>query len=243
MQARRSTPPGHYGSLGIRTTAGPREIEQAFLAWGARLRSGDTDLESYRRAECAYHLLRDAQARARHDRQLGLCPHPAWSAAGERDASAGVRRAVRELARGRSDRARLLLLRAARAAPGDPAVRSYLALALARAGGELHEAARHARFAVERQPAEPAFLFNLAEVYAAAGLRGRSLGALVRAWRAVLASFLRGRPGCDVAHRPVRGDLVPSNPCGGFLRRPGTGGAARRPAGGEGDERRKRIKG
>jgi tetratricopeptide (TPR) repeat protein len=243
MQALRSTPPGLYGALGIRTTASPREIEQAFLAWGARFRAGETDLERYRRAECAYHLLSDAQARARHDRQLGLCTHPAWSAAGERAARAGVRRAVRELARGRSERALLLLLRAARVAPGDPAVRSYLALALARAGGELHEAARHARFAVERRPAEPAFLFNLAEVYAAAGLRGRSLGALVRAWRAVLASFLRRRPGCDVAHRAPQGERVPSKPCGGSRRRPGTGGAAQRPARGEGDEQRKWLKG
>jgi len=234
METPRSSAPGHYGTLGIRTTASPREIEKAFLAWGARLRSGGIDLERFRRAECAYHLLADPQARARHDRQLGLCPHPAWSAAGERAARAGLRRAVRELARGRPDRARLLLLRSARAAPGDPAVRSYLALALVRVGGELHEAARHARFAVERRPREPAFLFNLAEVYAAAGLRARSLGALARAWRAVLAAFFRRTHGCDVAHRAARNEQVASNPCGGFLRRPETGGTAPGPAGGRG---------
>jgi len=86
----------------------------------------------------------------------------------------GLRRAMRELALGRAEKARPLLERAALLAPSEPGVRSYLALALARSGGDLHAAAGHARYAVEQRPADPAFLFNLAEVYAAAGLGARS---------------------------------------------------------------------
>jgi predicted Zn-dependent protease len=190
MDAPRRLSLGLYGTLGVRIAASPREIEVAFREWGSRRVSGAADLEGYRRAEAAYHLLADPGARARHDRQLGLSQHPAWSAGKERAIATGLLRAAHLLARGRNVQARQALERIVPLAPGDPAARSYLALALARTGGDLHEAVRLARFAVERQPREPAFLFNLADVYAAAGLKARSLGARVRGWRAVCAAVL-----------------------------------------------------
>lgn len=212
MEARQLPSTGHYGALGVRVGASPREIEVAFLGWAERRDSGEVDLEAYRRAESAYHLLADPGVRARHDRQLGLCPHPAWSAGVERAVRADLLRAVRLLARGRNVEARVILERAVSLRAGSAAARSYLAQALVRTGASVHDALRHARFAVERRPADPAFLFNLAEVYAAAGLRTRSLGALVRAWRAVVFALLCGRSsGCDADHSTRAGDRIPSS--------------------------------
>jgi tetratricopeptide (TPR) repeat protein len=102
------------------------------------------------------------------------------------------RRGVWHLSRGRPQAARRLLERAASLSPADPLARSYLGLALARTQANLHEAARHGEFAVERRPGEPAFLFNLSEVYTAAGLTGRALRARALAWRAAAASLIRG---------------------------------------------------
>jgi len=240
MEASRRIASGLYGVLGVRSGASPREIEVAFLGWAARRSCGEAGLEEFRRAESAYHLLADPAARARHDRQLGLSPHPAWCAGQERAAGAGLLRAIRLLARGRNVQARLILERTVPLAPGDPAARSYLAQALARTGGNLHDAVRHARYAVERRPEEPAFLFNLAEVYSAAGLRARSLGALVRAWRAVVAALLGPRsPRCDADHRMARTDRIPSwrSTAQGGVRRPAgsaPGSLARRGAEGRG---------
>lgn len=182
--------PGHYGALGVPPTATPRQIELAFRGWGERLVAGRESVAAYRRAESAYYVLSATDARARHDRQLGLVRHPAFQSAGERGAGALIRRALRELGQGRAGRARLLLERAVACSPDDPLARSYLAVALARSGGSLHEAARHGRYAVERRRGEAAFLFNLAEVYAIAGFRARSLATRARAWHALAASLL-----------------------------------------------------
>jgi tetratricopeptide (TPR) repeat protein len=185
---------GHYRALGVPPDATTRAIERAFAAWKERLRSGQADAESYRRAESAYHVLSAPAARARHDRQLGLSPHPAWAGSAERSARVLCRYALAYLSGGRPDAARSLLQRATHLAPGDPLARSYLALAMARTRVSLHEAARHGEYAVERRPAEPAYLFNLAEVYAAAGLTARSVRARALAWRATAASLVR-KPG------------------------------------------------
>lgn len=181
---------GHYGALGVPPAAAPRQIELAFRAWRERLAAGTAGVDAFRRAEGAYHVLASSESRARHDRQLGLAPHPAWTAGRDRAAGVCLRRALRELERGRAERARLLLSWAVSRCPDDPDARSYLALALARTGGSLHEAARHGRFAIERRPREAAFFFNLAEVYAAAGLRARACAVRVRGWRAVAVSML-----------------------------------------------------
>jgi Flp pilus assembly protein TadD len=98
---------------------------------------------------------------------------------------------VWHLSHGRADAARRLLTRAASLSPADPLTRSYLGLALARTGANLHEAARHGEYAVERRPQEPAFLFNLAEVYAAAGLKARAVRMRALAWRAAAARLLK----------------------------------------------------
>lgn len=167
-----------------------RQIELAFRRWGELMTAGTASPGAYRLAEAAYHVLSVPESRARHDRQLGLEAHPAWCAAGDRAAGNCVRRALQELGSGRAGRARLLLDRAVSRTPHDPQARSYFALALARTGGDLHEAARHARYAVERRPGEAAFFFNLAEVYAAAGLRGQAFAARTRGWRAVVSTLL-----------------------------------------------------
>lgn len=190
MDARQPGAPGHYGALGVAPTATPRQVEQAYRRWGERLASGEEDLDAYRRAESAYHVLAVPDSRVRHDRQLGLLEHPAWRSQQDRLSQAWVRAALQELERGGVARALELLRRATSRVPNDPQARSYLALALVRAGGSLHEAAAHGRYATERQPEEPAFHFNLAEVYAAAGLRSRALGARARGWQAVLAALL-----------------------------------------------------
>lgn len=182
--------PGLYGALGVSPSSTTRQIELAFRGWGERLDSGRESLAAYRRAESAYYVLSVAAARARHDRQLGLVGHPAFREGGERSAGALTRRALRELAQGHAARARVLLDRAVSRSPADPLARSYLAVALARSGGDLHEAARHGRFALERRPGDAAFLFNLAEVYGVAGFRGRALATRARGWQAVAASLL-----------------------------------------------------
>jgi len=179
---------GHYGALGVSTAASQRQIELAFGGWKDRRRSGAESVESYRRAESAYHVLSVPESRARHDRQLGLVTHPAWAAGRGLAARECTRRALRELGRGHAGQARRLLDRAVALAPEDPHARSYLALALARTGGCLHEAARHARYALSRRPREAAFFFNLAEVYAAAGLRARACAFRARGWHAIAAS-------------------------------------------------------
>jgi curved DNA-binding protein CbpA len=183
--------PGHYAALGVPPGASQRQIECAFRAWAERPRSAGERLDAYRRAEHAYHVLADPEARSRHDRQLGLVGHPAWAAGSGPLVRACVKRGLRELDSGRAGQARRLLERAVALAPEDPRARSYLALVLVKSGGCLHEAARHGRGAVECQPQEPAHWFNLAEVYAAAGLRLRSWGCRTRGWHAVAASLFR----------------------------------------------------
>lgn len=185
--------PGHYGALGVSPGASQRQIEQAFRGWTDRLRAGTASAAAYLRAESAYHLLCVPAARARHDRQLGLVTHPAWAAGHDRVARVCTRRALLELGQGRAGRARQLLDRAVALAPADPHARSYLALALARTGGSLHDAERHGLYALSRRPREAAFLFNLAEVYAAAGLRARAYGSRARGWQAIVVSWCRRR--------------------------------------------------
>lgn len=184
---------GHYGVLGVPPAAPQRQIELAFHDWRERLANGAEQIADYRLAETAYHVLSVPESRARHDRQLGLMTHPAWRAGGDRVARHCVRRAVRDLGHGRAARARLLLDRAVSLSPDDPMARSYLALALVKTGGDLHEAARHGRFAIERRPREAAFFFNLAEVYAAAGLCARALATRASGWKALVASVLERR--------------------------------------------------
>lgn len=194
MGQKNNRAPGHYGALGVSPWASQRQIEQAFRGWTDRRRAGTASTDSYLRAESAYHLLCVPAARAHHDRQLGLVTHPAWAAERDHVARSCTRRALLELGQGRAERARKLLDRAVTLAPEDPHARSYLALALARTGGSLHDADRHGRYALSRRPREAPFLFNLAEVYAAAGLRARAYEFRARGWRAIVASlFLRKR--------------------------------------------------
>jgi Flp pilus assembly protein TadD len=190
MSPEKGCSPGHYGVLGVQPSASPRQIEQAFLAWGDRLAKGKESVAAFRRAESAYHILAAPDSRLRHDRQIGLLPHPAWAAGRDRAARDYVRLALRELECGSPDRARLFLERAVSLDPRDARARSYLGLALVRTGGSLHEAARHGRSAIERQPREAAFFFNLAEVYSAAGLRTRALTTRFRGWQALAAGML-----------------------------------------------------
>lgn len=191
MEARGRRAGGHYAALGVPAGATPRSIEIAFARWRERLGAGRVEPESFRRAEAAYHVLSAPVSRASHDRQLGLTTHPAWRAAGRRSARSLSLRGVWQLSRGRPHAALRLLRLAASLSPCDPLTRSYLGLAFARTGANLHEAARHGEFAVERDPREPAFLFNLAEVYGAAGLRARAVRARALAWRAAALRFLR----------------------------------------------------
>lgn len=197
MTSGRGAPGGHYAALGVSPGAPQRAIEVAFASWRRRFEAGEVDSGVWRLAEAAYHVLSHPTSRARHDRQLGLCPHPAWAASSAPAAREGVRQAVALLGQGRPTRARALLERAVLALPEDPTARSYLAVALARSGGSLHAAARHAEHACARRPGQPAFLFNLAEVYAAAGLGRRALAARATAWGATaLAALTRTtRPG------------------------------------------------
>jgi Flp pilus assembly protein TadD len=185
--------PGHYAALGVPPAATQRQIELAFRGWTDRRRTGAASVDAYRRAESAYHVLCAPGSRARHDRQLGLVSHPAWAAGSELAVRSCIRRALRDLGEGRAGQARRLLDRAVALAPEDPDARSYLALALARTGGCLHDAARHGRYAIERRPREPAFFFNLAEVYAAAGLRARAYAYRVRGWRAIAVALFARR--------------------------------------------------
>ena len=185
---------GHYGALGVSPAASQRQIEQAFRGWTDRRRAGAESNDSYLRAERAYHILSTPPARLRHDRQLGLVTHPAWAAGRDLAVRACIRRALLELAQGRAGRARQFLDRAVSIAPENPHARSYLALALARTGGSLHDADLHGRYALSRQPQEAAFFFNLAEVYAAAGLRARSCASRARGWHALAVSLFWRRP-------------------------------------------------
>lgn len=200
--------PGHYGALGVTTAASQRQIELAFRDWTDRRRAGVETPESYLRAETAYHHLSVPDARARHDRQLGLVTHPAWAAGRDLVARACLRRALLELGRGRAGSARRLLGRAVVLAPENPHARSYLALALVRTGGSLHEADRHARYALSRRPREAAFLFNLAEVHRAAGLRARAHESAARGWRALVVSLFRRRGRCDGGHRTAGSRMI-----------------------------------
>lgn len=194
VDAWKENAPGHYGAIGIPPAASQRQIEVAFRGWTDRHRSGAISGDAFRRAESAYHVLSVPETRARHDRQLGLVPHPAWTAGREVAARACVRRALGELGHGRAGRARRLLCRAVWLAPENPQARSYLALALARTGGCLHDADRHGRYAIERRPREAAFFFNLAEVYAAAGLRARAWAFRVRGWHALAVALMKNSP-------------------------------------------------
>lgn len=190
MESTRSRASGHYGTLGVPPDASQRQIERAFRGWEDRRRQGAVSVDDYRRAESAYQILSVPDSRMRHDRQLGLVDHPAWATGRAVVARKCLRHALRELDQGRPGRAVPLLERAVSLCPEDPQARSYLALAIARTGGCLHDADRHGRFAVERRPREAAFLFNLAEVYGAAGLRARAWVLRARAWRAVAASLM-----------------------------------------------------
>lgn len=195
MESATSRTLGHYGALGVPPAASQRQIEQAFRGWAEQRGAGDADGEDYRRAEIAYHVLSVPENRARHDRQLGLVLHPAWARGRDHAAEVCTRRALREFGRGRDARARDLLVRAVSLAPEDPRARSYLALALARTGGCLHDADRHGRYAIGRRPREAVFFFNLAEVYTAAGLRARAVALRMRGWHALARSlFGRQRP-------------------------------------------------
>lgn len=187
-------PSGHYGALGVPPAASQRQIEVAFRGWAERRRAGVANEIAYLLAESAYHVLSVPDTRACHDRQLGLERHPAWAAEGDPAVRACVRLALRELGQGRAGRALRLLERAVASAPADVSARSYLALALARTGGCLHQAERHGRYALERQPFEAAFHFNLAEVYRAAGLSTRACAARMRGWRALAEAMFRRRP-------------------------------------------------
>jgi curved DNA-binding protein CbpA len=182
---------GHYAALGVLPEASQRQIEVTFRGWEERCRAGEETIDAFRRAESAYHVLSAPDSRARHDRQLGLVGHPAWAAGRRRAVQDCIRRALLELGQGRPGRARLLLDRAVSLAPNDPQARSYLALALARTGGCLHDAARHGRYACSRRPREAAFFFNIAEVYAAAGLRARSYASRVRGWQALAVALFK----------------------------------------------------
>lgn len=194
MKSIKESAVGHYGALGVSPTVSQRQIELAFRGWTERRRMGATSTAAFHRAETAYHILSTPDSRARHDRQLGLVTHPAWMAGRGLAVRACVNRALRELGQGRVMQARQLLDRAVSIAPQDPRARSYLALVLARTGGSLHDAERHGRYAIERRPREAAFFFNLAEVYAAAGLRARAAAFRVRGWQAIAISlFLRQR--------------------------------------------------
>lgn len=190
MEPREGGAGGHYAALGVPCGATQRVIEIAFARWRERRSAGRGEPEAFRRAETAYHILSAPQSRASHDRQLGLNPHPAWAVTGRRSARSLSRRGVWHLSRGRPEAARPLLERAAALAPADPLTRSYLGLALARNGANLHEAARHGEYAVECRPREPAFLFNLAEVYFTAGLRTRAVRTRALAWRAAAIQLL-----------------------------------------------------
>ena len=194
MDSTKNNAPGHYGALGVSPAASQRQIELAFRGWTDRRRAGAESADSFLRAESAYHLLSVPDARLRHDRQLGLVTHPAWAAGRDLAARAWIRRALLELGQGRAGRARQFLDRAVSIAPDDPHARSYLALALARTGGSLHDAARHGRHAISRRPREAAFFFNLAEVYAAAGLRARACASRARGWHAIGVSLFWRRP-------------------------------------------------
>ena len=194
MEPMKKRAPGHYGALGVSPAASQRQIEQAFRGWTDRRRAGAESNDSYLRAESAYHLLSAPDTRACHDRQLGLVTHPAWAAGRDRAARACTRRALLELSQGRAGRARKFLDRAVSLAPEDPHARSYLALVLARTGGSLHDADRHGRYALSRRPQEAAFFFNLAEVYAAAGLRARACASRARGWHALAVSLFWRQP-------------------------------------------------
>jgi Flp pilus assembly protein TadD len=185
---------GHYGTLGVAPAASQRQIEVAFRGWTERRRAGAESERAFQRAESAYRVLCCPDSRARHDRQLGLVRHPAWATGRAPAVRDWVRLALRELGQGRPDRARRLLDRAVSLAPEDPRARSYLALALARTGGCLHDAERHGRYALERRPREAAYCFNLAEVYAAAGLRARACAVRLRGWQALAISMLGRKP-------------------------------------------------
>lgn len=210
MGTARTSAGGCYRALGVRPDAGQREIESAFLAWRTARAAGAGDADGYRRAEFAYHLLSEPLARARHDRQLGLRQHPAWTAECAGAVRGALRRAVQDLACGRALTARRRLETAVRLAPEDPDALSYLALATARTGGELHRGLRQAERAVGLRPGDPALLFNLAVVCAAAGLTSRSLAAWAAAWRSVF-SVLVPRRRCDGGHRPDPAAQVPSS--------------------------------
>lgn len=187
MQEQRGRTPNHYETLGIPPEAPGRAIEEAFWRWREEFRRAAVGEAAFRGAESAYRALSDPGQRARHDRRIGLVPHPAWSEPAAASARGRQEAALRALARGRLPTARRLLAEAARSRPGDPAARSYLALALARSRTSLHEAARHGEYAVRGCPGEPAFRFNLAAVYAEAGLSSRAAGLRAIAWALLFA--------------------------------------------------------
>jgi Flp pilus assembly protein TadD len=189
----RAQPLDLYAALGVCASAPQKEVETAFHRWGERRRAGEVCEEAFLRAESAYQVLADRGRRARYDRQSGRVPHPAWRRAERATARSLLRDGVRHLGAGRGAAALRLLERAAALAPEDPGCRSYLGLALSRSGGSLHEAARHAAYAVSACPREPAYLANLAAVYGAAGLRGRALRLRLRSWALLLSCAIRPR--------------------------------------------------
>ena len=186
---------GHYGALGVSPAASQRQIELAFRGWTDRRRAGAESADRLPPRRRAPTTSSPPPAPARVTTvSWGSCRTPRGRRSATRSSGACVRRALRELGQGRAGRARQLLDRAVSLAPDDPRARSYLALALARTGGCLHDADRHGRYrAVERRPREAAFFFNLAEVYAAAGLRARACAYRVRGWYAIAVSLFGRR--------------------------------------------------
>ena len=184
-----------YASLGVAVDARQRDVERAFARWRERFRQGTAGADAYARAELAYHLLADPAARARHDRRIGVAPHPAWRGGDAERAAALWRRGMRCRARGRPERACALLREAVRLDPGEPRYRSWLGLELARTAAGLAEGLRHAGLALERRPGDPALLFNLAAVCAAAGLGLRAGRLRARGWRAIVGEVLRSCAG------------------------------------------------
>jgi curved DNA-binding protein CbpA len=212
MKAQTVRTPSHYETLGVPPEAGARAIEEAFLRWGEQFRQSVVGEGAFRAAETAYRTLADPGQRALHDRRLGRVLHPAWGEPAAGPARRWHEAALRALARGRLPAARRLLAQAVRARPHDPAPRSYLALALARSGAALHEAARHGEYAVRQCPGEPAFRFNLAAVYDAADLRTRAAGVRAAGWALMLAQAIGlrrcGRRGRIGSAHPGAGQAV-----------------------------------
>jgi len=167
-----------YADLGVSRGASQKEIETAFWRRREKWRRGEESEENLRKAEKAYLTLSHPPRRRAYDRLLGVGRHPAWT-----DEQPAMRVSARRLFR----RCRSLMKRgdhrgalklARRAAALDPGCALYwsaLGLLIARSGGCLREAVRHAQRGYELEPAERRVALNLAAIYEKAGLRKRAL--------------------------------------------------------------------